>query len=61
MDWANKKTVKNWFSGRHGPFGDHLVSLAQHPDEVLGTFLALAGRHDLMVAIKLATAEHAFE
>ncbi|MFN3311984.1 MAG: hypothetical protein ACK46Q_00775 [Hyphomonas sp.] len=58
---ANEKTVKNWFSGRYGPSGDHLVSLAQHSDEVLGTFLAQAGRQDLMVAMKLAAAEHAVE
>ena len=30
-------------------------------DEALGTFLALAGRQDLMVAVKLAAAEHAIE
>lgn len=58
---ANERTVKNWFSGRYGPSGDHLVSLAQHSDEVLGTFLSLAGRQELMAAVKLAAAEHAIE
>lgn len=58
---ANEKTVKNWFAGRYGPSGEHLVSLTRHSDEVLGTFLALAGRQDLMVAVKLATAERAIE
>lgn len=58
---ANEKTVKNWFAGRYGPSGAHLVSLARHSDEVLGAFLALAGRQDLMVAMKLAAAEHAIE
>lgn len=58
---ANEKTVKNWFSGRYGPSGEHLVSLAQHSDEVLETFLSLAGRQDLMVALKLAAAEHVIE
>ncbi|WP_234450871.1 MULTISPECIES: hypothetical protein [unclassified Paracoccus (in: a-proteobacteria)] len=53
--------MKNWFAGRYGPSGDHLVSLARHSDEVLGTFLALAGRQDLMAAMKLAAAEHAVE
>jgi len=53
--------VKNWFAGRYGPSGDHLVSLVRHSDEVLGTFLALAGRQDLMVAVKLAAAERAIE
>ena len=27
---ANEKTVKNWFSGRYGPSGQHLVALARH-------------------------------
>ncbi|SDM12176.1 hypothetical protein [Aliiruegeria lutimaris] len=56
---ANEKTVKNWFSGTYGPSGAHLIALARHSDEVLGTFLAMAGREDLMVAIKLAGAEKA--
>ena len=56
---ANEKTVKNWFSGTYGPSGAHLIALARHSDEVLGTFLAMAGREDLMVAIKLAGAEEA--
>jgi hypothetical protein len=56
---ANEKTVKNWFSGRYGPSGQHLVALARHSDEVLGTFLAMAGREDLMVATKLVAAEQA--
>ena len=56
---ANEKTVKNWFSGTYGPSGMHLIALARHSDEVLCTFLAMAGREDLMVAIKLATAEEA--
>ena len=58
---ANEKTVKNWFAGRYGPSGEHLVALARHSDEVLGTFLALAGRQDLMVAMKLVAAEKAIE
>lgn len=58
---ANEKTVKNWLSGTYGPSGAHLVALARHSDEVLFTFLAMAGREDLMVAIKLAVAEQAVE
>ncbi|WP_439119738.1 hypothetical protein [Marivita sp.] len=58
---ANEKTVKNWFSGTYGPSGAHLIALARHSDEVLGTFLAMAGREELMVAIKLAAAEQAVE
>ena len=56
---ANEKTVKNWLSGTYGPSGVHLIALSRHSDEVLGTFLAMAGREDLMVAIKLAAAEDA--
>jgi hypothetical protein len=58
---ANEKTVKNWFSGRYGPSGEHLVSLVRHSDDVLGAFLSLAGRQDLMVAMKFAAAERAIE
>lgn len=56
---ANEKTVKNWFAGKYGPSGEHLVALARHSDEVLGTLLAMAGRDDLMVATKLVAAEQA--
>lgn len=56
---ANEKTVKNWFSGTYGPSGEHLVALARHSDEVLAAFLAMAGREDLMIAIKLEAAERA--
>lgn len=56
---ANEKTVKNWFSGTYGPSGEHLVALTRHSDEVLVTFLAMAGRENQMIAIKLEAAEHA--
>lgn len=56
---ANEKTVKNWFSGRYGPSGEHLAALVRHSDEVLNAFLVMAGRQELMVAMKLATAEQA--
>lgn len=49
--------MKNWFSGTYGLSGAHLIALARNCDEVLGTFLAMAGRENLMVAIKLAAAE----
>jgi len=56
---VNEKTVKNWFAGRYGPSGEHLVALARNSDEVLGMFLAMAGREGLMVAVKLRAAEQA--
>ena len=58
---ANEKTVKNWFAGRYGPSGEHLVALIRHSDEVLAVFLAMAGREVLLAALKLAAAEHAVE
>ena len=45
---ANEKTVKNWFAGTYGPSGVHLIALARHSDEVLGTFLAMAGRDTII-------------
>lgn len=35
------------------------MALSRHSDEVLVTFLAMAGREDLMVATKLSAAEEA--
>jgi hypothetical protein len=51
--------VKNWFSGRYGPRGEHLVVLVRQSDDVLDAFLEMAGRDELMVALKLDAAEHA--
>jgi len=56
---ANERTVKNWLSERYAPSAEHLAALVQHSDEVLIAFLALAGRRELMVTIKLAEAERA--
>jgi hypothetical protein len=55
MQWtgASERTVKNWFAGSSGPSGRHLVALARHSDEVMAMFLALAGRQEITVAIKL--------
>jgi hypothetical protein len=43
----------------HGPSGGHLIALARTSGEVLGAFLAMAGREDLMLAIKRAAEEEA--
>jgi hypothetical protein len=55
MRWtgASERTVKNWFAGSSGPRGHHLAALARHSDEVLATFLSLAGRPHTNVAMKL--------
>ena len=51
---ANERTVKNWLSGLYGPCGAHLIVLVQHSDEVLNAILSMAGRHDLLVAQRVA-------
>jgi hypothetical protein len=51
---ANERAVKNWFEGRNGPNGEHLVSLMHHSTAVLETVLGLSGRHDLL-QVKLVT------
>jgi hypothetical protein len=56
---ANERTAKNWFSGRYGPSGAHLVALARNSDEVMNAFLMMAARPDLIAATKLAGAEQA--
>src|SRR5580765_6756832 len=58
MVWtgAGERTVKNWFAGTSGPSGRHLVAIARHSDEILEVFLALAGRHQFTVAMKVAEA-----
>lgn len=56
---ANEKTVKNWFSGRYAPSGEHLMILIQQSDEVLTTILVLARREELVLNIKLIAAEGA--
>ncbi|WP_083463616.1 hypothetical protein [Prosthecomicrobium hirschii] len=58
---ANERTAKNWFSGRYGPSGEHLVALARNSDDVLHAFLSMAGRADLIASVKLTHAEHAIE
>jgi hypothetical protein len=52
MRWtgAGERTVKNWFAGRNGPNGQHLVELLRRSDEVLKVLLQLAGRDEILVA-----------
>jgi hypothetical protein len=54
---ANERTVKNWLSGQYGPCGAHLVVLLQHSDEVLNSVLAMADRHESLIAQKMADIE----
>lgn len=50
---ANERTVKNWFSGRYGPSGDHLMVLANHCDEVMEAIIRMTGRKSLLVRVHL--------
>lgn len=50
---ANERAVKNWFMGKNGPSGEHLVVLAQHSSSVLETFLLMAARGELVATKKI--------
>lgn len=54
---ANERTVKNWFSGRYGPSGDHLMVLANHCDEVMEAIIRMSGRRRLLVGVRLDDVE----
>lgn len=54
---ANERAVRNWFEAKNGPNGEFLIALCRHSDQVLETFLLLAGRKDHLRARKLARAK----
>lgn len=43
--------MRNWFDGRNGPSGEHLVTLMRSSTAVLETVLGLAGRQDLATVV----------
>jgi hypothetical protein len=45
---ASERTVKNWFAGRKGPRGEHLISLIRHSNGVLEAVLRLADREQIL-------------
>jgi hypothetical protein len=47
---ANPRAVRNWFEGKNGPSGQHLVDLIRHSDEVLEALLVLSGREQILRA-----------
>ena len=47
---ANERAVRNWFDGKNGPSGEHLIALVRHCDPVLEAVLILAGRERLLTA-----------
>jgi len=53
---ANERSVKNWFDAKNGPSGESLIALCSHSDEVLETFLLMAGRTEQLKAKRIADA-----
>ena len=54
---ANQRAVRNWFEGKNGPSGEHLMALMRHSDMVLNAVLVLAHRQDLLAGLRLAQAK----
>jgi hypothetical protein len=53
---ANERAVRNWFDAKNGPSGEFLIALCSHSDEVLETFLLMAGRMQHVQAKKVVDA-----
>jgi hypothetical protein len=51
---TNQRAVRNWFEGRNGPSGEHLMTLMRHSDEVLHAVLDLSGHGDLALTGSLS-------
>ncbi len=54
---ANERTVKNWFNGKFGPNGDHLMVLANQCDEVMDAIIQMSGRNLLSVSLRMDSIE----
>lgn len=63
MRWtgANERTVKNWFAGKRGPRGEHLIGLLRHSNGVLESILRLAGREQIVVTKMVLDARNVLE
>jgi hypothetical protein len=53
---ANERAVRNWFEGKNGPSGAHLVVLMRHSDAVMEVMLRLSGRDGMLGTMVLADA-----
>ena len=53
---ANQRAVKNWFDAKNGPSGEFVIALCRHSDDVLETFLLMAGRAEQVKAKKIVDA-----
>jgi hypothetical protein len=60
MRWtgANERTVKNWYAGRRGPRGEHLIALIRHSNSALEIVLQLAGREQIIAGQALLEARN---
>src|SRR5436190_22391982 len=54
---ANERAVRNWFDAKNGPNGEFLIALCRHSNQVLETFLLLAGRTEHVKARKVVEAK----
>ena len=54
---ANERAVRNWFDAKNGPNGEFLIALCRHSNQVLETFLSLAGRTEHLKARKVIDAK----
>jgi hypothetical protein len=54
---ANERAVRNWFDAKNGPNGEFLIALCRHSNQVLETFLLLAGRTEHLKARKVVEAK----
>lgn len=54
---ANERAVRNWFEAKNGPNGEFSIALCRHSDQVLETFLLLAGRRDHLRAHSIVRAK----
>jgi len=55
---ANDRAFKNWFAANNGPSGEFVVALCRHSEEVLHTFLLLAGREEQIKAKRVVDAKN---
>ena len=60
MRWtgASERSAKGWLSGKTGPSGPHLISLARKSDAVTRTLLRLADRKHLETGLQIHTARN---
>src|SRR5215510_14519126 len=54
---ANERAVRNWFDAKNGPNGEFMIALCRHSDQVLDTFLLMAGRTEHVRARQIVAAK----